>query len=93
VPKQLLKDMAFTRGPLPPTGRRLLDLEAAGDYLSVSGRTVLRLIHAGLLPVVKLPVERSATGAAKLGINKRILVDLRDLDDLIDQSKERHRRE
>ena len=57
----------------------------AAVYLSISTWTVREWIGAGVLPTVsfRVPTRRGAPF-------KRVLVDIRDLDALIDQSKERH---
>jgi excisionase family DNA binding protein len=67
---------------LPPKGspgqaRCLLTLKQAGAVLGVSTATVRRLIWTGKLPAVRL--------------TRRIQVDTRDLDRLIEQAKERLR--
>ena len=71
-----------------PDGRRLRDRQGAAEYLGVSGPTLDRLIQTGQLPIVKLPVERTVSGRGRIGVNRRILIDTRDLDALIDRSKE-----
>lgn len=71
---------------LPP---RLLDREAAAAYLSVSAATLDRLIQSGALAVIRLPVERGRTGLGVPGRTRRILLDVRDLDALIERSRER----
>ena len=53
---------------------RLLSIEQAGQYLSRSAHSVRHLITAGKLPVVKL--------------DNRIFLDVRDLDRVIDESKQ-----
>jgi hypothetical protein len=68
--------------------RRLLDKDAAAAYLSISVDTLERLIGTGALPLVRLPAERAKTGRGQVGITRRILLDVRDLDALIDRSKE-----
>ena len=55
--------------------RRLITLAQAADLLGISVGSVRRLIWAGKLHIVKL--------------NRRVLVDLRDLDRLIEQAKDR----
>jgi excisionase family DNA binding protein len=55
--------------------RRLISLAEAAELLGMSIPSVRRLIWSGKLHVVKL--------------NRRVLVDLRDLDRLIDQAKDR----
>jgi hypothetical protein len=69
--------------------KRLYDKPGAAEYLSVSEKTVERLIYSGMLPTVKLPVERGKNGKGRPGVSRRILVDVQDLDRLIEQSKER----
>lgn len=83
-------DEPSARRSSPPADvrRRLLDREAAADYLGTSSDTVMRLISTGQLPIVKLPVERGVNGLGKVGISRRVLIDIRDLDLLIEQSKE-----
>jgi len=70
-----------TPNPLLPEGgpsrgsRRLLTLKEAAAVLGLSPYSVRRLIAAGTLPSVRL--------------TRRIQVDLRDLERLIEQSKDR----
>jgi hypothetical protein len=73
--------------PIPP---RCLDREqAAAYYGGVSVDVIDRLIHSGALPVVRLPVQRSrSSGRGVPGVNRRILIDVKDLDALIERSKE-----
>jgi excisionase family DNA binding protein len=69
---------------------RLLDREQAGVYLGVSADTVSRLIHAGKISVVRLPVERGrGSGTGVTGTNRRVLIDRAELDALIPQWRER----
>jgi len=67
---------------VPP---RLLDLKAAGEYLSVSYWTMRDLVFAGVLPTVRIPCPRAGDGRAI----RRILVDRHDLDAFIEKNKER----
>jgi len=74
---------------------RLVDKPRAADYLGTSEDTIDRLIATGALPVVRLPVENASIETqggskrkARVGVNRRILIDVRDLDALIDRSKE-----
>lgn len=66
------------RSLAPATGSkiapRLLSIEQAGEYLSRSAHSVRHLISAGKLPVVKM--------------DNRIFLDIRDLDQVIEQSKQ-----
>ena len=60
---------------------RLLDVDGAAAYYSVSAWTIRDLHAAGRLPRVRLPLlgDREC---------RRLLFDVRDLDKLIEQSKE-----
>jgi excisionase family DNA binding protein len=71
--------------------RRLFDKTQAAEYMTVSTDTIERLIYAGALPVVKLPVERGRNNRGESGTSRRVLLDVNDLDRLIEQSKERVR--
>ena len=55
-------------------GRRLVSLQEAAGVLGVSIATLRRLIWAGKLPIVRL--------------TRRLQIDVRDLDRLIQQGKE-----
>jgi hypothetical protein len=79
--------MVKAKLPEPEQRHRLRDLDAAGEYLQISRRQVERLIELGKLPVIKLPVAVRQSLASH-GTTRRTLVDVRDLDKLIDQSKE-----
>jgi hypothetical protein len=57
------------------TDRRVLGLEAAAAYLDTTPRTIQRLIARGILTPVNIPTLR------------RVLLDRRDLDSLIDLGK------
>jgi excisionase family DNA binding protein len=63
-------------GTCPP---RLLDVQAAASYLSVSVWTIRDLVDAGELPRVRLSVGRSEV--------RRLLFDRRDLDRLVDRAR------
>jgi excisionase family DNA binding protein len=68
---------------------RCLTRDQAATYIGTSVDTIDRAIHSGALPMVRLPVERDRkTGKGNLGQGRRILIDVRDLDALIDRSKE-----
>jgi hypothetical protein len=61
---------------------RLLSLVESARYLGVSTYTVRDFIFTGLIPSVKLP------HAAQDGrVIKRVLIDIKDLDELIFKSK------
>ena len=68
---------------------RCLDREGAAGYLQISTDSLDRLVHAGELPTVRLPVERHRkTGKGTRGVNRRVLFDVKDLDALVERSKE-----
>ena len=67
---------------------RLRDKRGAAAYLNTSVDTIERLIQIGKLPIVRLPVERAKNGKGRAGVHRRVLVDVRDLDRLVDESKE-----
>ncbi len=60
---------------------RLLDLEGAAKYLGVSEWTVRSLEWEGVLPRVRIP-------NGKGGEIRKLLFDVRDLDRLVDRSKD-----
>ena len=74
--------------------RRLLSLHEAGKYLGVSYWKFRDYVQAGILPRVVLPcAARRAKGGVVIRkpgdcSARRILVDKRDLDTLIERSKE-----
>jgi hypothetical protein len=59
---------------------RLLSLHGAADYLGLSYWAVRDLVHAGTLKPVRLPLGSGRD-------LRRILIDRRDLDALVDESK------
>ena len=70
-------------------GPRLLDRDAAAEYLSISVDTVDRLLQSGALHVVRLPVQRDRkTGLGVRGTTRRILLDRHELDSLVDRCRE-----
>jgi predicted DNA-binding transcriptional regulator AlpA len=80
--------------------RRLLDVDGAASYLSMSRWTIYDLIKGGVLPTVKVPSVRADLGPRKTGNPKsrrrvlarpdfrqplrKILLDVRDLDAFVD---------
>jgi excisionase family DNA binding protein len=54
---------------------RLLTVQGAADYLSRSPASIRQLIHRGVIP--------------KVSIDGRVQIDIRDLDKVVEQSKER----
>jgi excisionase family DNA binding protein len=64
---------------------RLLDLPGAAAYLSVSLDTVRRLINAGEISIIRVPVSRTHHGEG----SKRILIDRQELDELVPRWRER----
>ena len=69
---------------------RGLSREQGATYVGCSVDMIDRLIHAGILPIIKLPVRRSRANTSEgvPGANRRILIDVKDLDALIERSKE-----
>jgi excisionase family DNA binding protein len=61
--------------PSPRPNRRLLNLAEAAELLGMSAASVRRLVWAGKLPVVRL--------------TRRIQIDVRDLERLLEQAKDR----
>ena len=64
--------------------RCLWSLKQMADFLGVTTWTARRIVLSGQVPVVRLPSANSSTG-----ILRRILVDRRDVERLVDVSKER----
>ncbi len=61
----------------PPLPRRLYDIEAVGAYLGIPAHTVREIIWRGDLPYVK--------------IGRRHYLDIRDVDQFIEQAKTREK--
>ena len=61
----------------PPLSRRLYDIQAVGAYLGISPWTVREMIWRGDLPCVR--------------IGRRQYLDIKDVDQLIEQAKTRER--
>ena len=73
-------------GPAPsPLPLRLVDLRAAAAYFGCTHWHLRRLVATGQIPVVRMPNPRTLD--ARPG--RRLLVDIRDLDALIERWKER----
>ncbi len=70
----------------PDDPPRVLDLRAGAKYLGISYWSLRDLVINGHVPAVRLPCPRTTNGR----IMRRVLVDRRDLDALIDRSRERH---
>ena len=87
-----LRILSASRRPssdLIDSGPRLLDRDAAAEYLSISVDTLDRLLQSGALHVVRLPVQRDRkTGLGVRGTTRRILLDRHELDSLVDQCRE-----
>ena len=66
------------------TGGRLMDLRTAAAYLGCSYWTLRDLVVSGHVPAVRIPSPRANDGRAM----RRILIDTRDLDTLIERWKE-----
>lgn len=61
---------------------RLMTLREVADFLHVNYWTAWRLVHSGEIPLVRLPNRN-----AKAGSVRRLLVDRRDLESLVDRCK------
>ena len=75
-----------TDGPPIDGGPRVLDLRTGARYLGISYWSLRELVLNGHVPAVRLPCPRTTNGR----IMRRLLVDRRDLDALIERSRERH---
>ena len=77
-----------------PEAARLLDLYQAATYMGLSYWTLRDWVTDGILQVVKLPCGRQrmrggvVTRKSGDGSARKILIDRRDLDRLIDESKQ-----
>ncbi len=65
---------------------RVLNLRDGAKYLGISYWSLRDLVINGHVPAVRFPCPASGNGR----IMRRMLVDRRDLDALIDRSRERH---
>jgi excisionase family DNA binding protein len=59
----------------PTPSRRLVSLAEAAEVLGLSVASIRRLVRAGTLPAVRL--------------TRRLRIDVRDLDRLVEQAKDR----
>ena len=73
--KQWISNPVVPEGASPRAGRRLLTLPEVAEVLGLSPYSVRRLIWTGKLPRVRL--------------TRRIQIDLRDLERLIERTKDR----
>lgn len=76
--------MRLFERPVAEVWPRLLGLEQAAAYLSLSVWTVREYLAAGVLSRVELP---SATDGVTKGTTRRVLLDRVDLDRLVEASK------
>jgi excisionase family DNA binding protein len=72
--------MASSQGCVPS---RLTDLHGAAEYLGVSYWTVRDLVSAGEIPTVQPPAPTGRRGQRL----RRVLLDIRDLDAVIERWK------
>jgi hypothetical protein len=70
----------------PEEAPRVLNLRAGAKYLGISYWSLRDLVLAGHVPAVRLPCPRARDGR----MMRRMLVDRRDLDALIERSRERN---
>ena len=66
---------------------RLLNVQQAADYLSVSFWTMRDYVLAGFVPTVQLPALRAREGARQKPSLRRVLIDRADLDAFIEARK------
>jgi hypothetical protein len=64
-----------------------VSLRVGADYVGVSYWTLRDWVLAGLVPTVKLPALRARQGARPKASLRRVLIDVRDLDNFIDARK------
>ena len=68
---------------------RLLDLEGAAQYLSLSTWTLRRFIDEGIVSRVMIPMKTTSTPQPRVGSHyRKILLDRLDLDHLIKRLKD-----
>ena len=79
VPRQPGAAAEHSRRAVDCQSSRLLGLRDAADYLGLSFWTVRDLVNAGTIKPVRLPLAGRDL--------RRILLDRRDLDALVDRSK------
>jgi len=70
---------------------RGLSVEGAADYIGCSPKTILRLINAGHISIVRLPISHRRGLADKTSDdgNRRIIIDRAELDDLFPRWREK----
>ena len=76
-----------TAKPAPARWPRVLDVNAAAEYLGVSPWTVGAWAAAGLLPVVEFPATPPREGERARQRLRRLLFDLRNLDAHVDKHR------
>lgn len=68
--------------------KRCVSRKEAAAYLGVSLPVLDWMIQTGKLPEVKLPVERNRVSHfGQEGVNRRVLIDIKDLDAIVESSK------
>ena len=71
---------------------RLLNVEEAARYLGISFWTMREFVNAGSIPTVRLPRPQTDRMRRRRPVNdtvRRLLIDRRDLDALVERWKER----
>lgn len=69
--------------------KRCLSREEAAAYLGISLKQIDRLIQSRMLSEVKLPCETNrVSGRGQVGTSRRVLIDIKELDRIVDQSKQ-----
>ena len=77
------KPSPLAREAVTPIHPRLLDLEGCARYLGVSVWTIRDMVDTGKLRRVRLPLEGEK-------VLRKVLFDVRDLDQLIDRWKDQN---
>jgi excisionase family DNA binding protein len=77
---------ASTRARAGRITSRLLNLDQAAEYLGISYWSVRDMVQSGMLASVRFPAPRARDGRTI----RRTLIDRQDLDQLVDQWKERN---
>ena len=66
---------------------RLLGLDDAARYLSVNPWLLRELIAAGAIRRVEISLPPDRRGRRALGVVRKVLLDVRDLDALVERAK------
>lgn len=87
APGAAIREPCGCRVAAVTTAPRLLGLEDAGHYLGLSAWLVRDLIRAQALRPVEIPLPPDRRGRRALGVVRKVLLDVRDLDALVERAK------